>query len=101
MVDLRDEGYGFLRVKGYLPTRDDVYVSVKQTRQFRLRRGDLVNGESRRPAATRRTRRCCRSTRSTASIPTGPRPAVASTTSPPLFPDERLHLLERATSRTT
>ena len=29
-LDLRDEGYGFLRVNGYLPSRDDVYVSVKQ-----------------------------------------------------------------------
>jgi transcription termination factor Rho len=72
-LDLRDEGYGFLRVKGYLPSRDDVYVSVKQTRQYGLRKGDHVTGASRRPAATRRTRRCCASTRSTAAIPSGPR----------------------------
>ena len=46
-LDLRDEGYGFLRVNGYLPSRDDVYVSVKQTRQFGLRKGDHVTGASR------------------------------------------------------
>ena len=46
-VDLRDEGYGFLRVNGYLPSRDDAYVSVKQVRQFGLRRGDVVKGKSR------------------------------------------------------
>src|SRR4029077_12560198 len=40
LLDLRDEGYGFLRVKGFLPSKDDVYVSVKQTRQLGLRRGD-------------------------------------------------------------
>ena len=28
-LDLRDEGYGFLRVKGMLPSKDDVYVPVK------------------------------------------------------------------------
>lgn len=50
VLDLRDEGYGFIRVNGYLPTRDDVYVSVKQTRQFSLRRGDVIVGTS-RPAA--------------------------------------------------
>ena len=46
-LDLRDEGYGFLRVNGYLPSRDDVYVSVKQTRQYGLRKGDHVTGLSR------------------------------------------------------
>ena len=47
LLDLRDEGYGFLRVKGYLPSQDDVYVSVKQVRQFGLRKGDHVKGASR------------------------------------------------------
>ena len=50
MVDLRDEGYGFLRLHGYLPSRDDAYISVKQTRQFGLRTGDTVRGKSRPPA---------------------------------------------------
>ena len=43
-LDLRDEGYGFLRVNGYLPSRDDAYISVKQTRQYGLRKGDHVTG---------------------------------------------------------
>ena len=47
LLDLRDEGFGFLRVKGYLPTKDDVYVSVKQARQFALRKGDRLAGKSR------------------------------------------------------
>jgi len=46
-LDLRDEGYGFLRVKGLLPSKDDIYVSAKQIRQFGLRRGDRVKGASR------------------------------------------------------
>jgi len=46
-LDLRDEGYGFLRVRGYLPSRDDAYVSVKQTRQYGLRKGDHVTGVAR------------------------------------------------------
>jgi transcription termination factor Rho len=43
-LDLRDEGYGFLRVNGYLPSRDDAYIPVKLTRQFGLRKGDHVSG---------------------------------------------------------
>ncbi|MGA0877814.1 MAG: transcription termination factor Rho [Ilumatobacteraceae bacterium] len=46
-LDLRDEGYGFLRVRGYLPSKDDAYVSVKQTRQYGLRKGDHVTGVAR------------------------------------------------------
>lgn len=47
VLDLRDDGYGFLRVNGYLPTRDDVYVSVKQVRQYGLRKGDHLSGTGR------------------------------------------------------
>ena len=47
VLDLRDDGYGFLRVSGYLPTRDDVYVSVKQVRQYGLRKGDHLTGTGR------------------------------------------------------
>jgi transcription termination factor Rho len=50
LLDLRDEGYGFLRVKAYLPSKEDVYVSVKQVRQFGLRKGDVLTGAA-RPAS--------------------------------------------------
>ena len=46
-LDLRDEGYGFLRISGYLPSKDDIYVSVKQARQLGLRKGDHLKGASR------------------------------------------------------
>jgi transcription termination factor Rho len=46
-LDLRDDGYGFLRVDGLLPSKDDCYVSVKQVRQFGLRKGDVIAGGSR------------------------------------------------------
>ncbi|MFZ4721373.1 MAG: transcription termination factor Rho, partial [Ilumatobacteraceae bacterium] len=46
-LELRDEGYGFLRVNGYLPSRDDAYVPVRLTKQFALRRGDHITGISR------------------------------------------------------
>jgi transcription termination factor Rho len=50
MLDLRDEGYGFLRCDGYLPSTKDVYVSISQARKFALRRGDYIEGAC-RPAS--------------------------------------------------
>ena len=46
-LDLREEGYGFLRVNGYLASREDAYIPVKLTRQYGLRKGDHVTGMSR------------------------------------------------------
>ena len=46
-LDLRDEGYGFLRVHGYLASKEDAYIPVKLTRQYGLRKGDHVTGMSR------------------------------------------------------
>ena len=44
LLDLRDEGYGFLRCEGYLPSSKDVYVSISQARRFALRKGDSIEG---------------------------------------------------------
>ena len=47
LLDLRDEGYGFLRATSYLPGPKDVYVSASQVRRFALRKGDYLQGTSR------------------------------------------------------
>ncbi len=46
-LDMRDEGYGFLRIGNYLASRNDAYVPVKLARQYGLRKGDHVVGLSR------------------------------------------------------
>jgi transcription termination factor Rho len=46
-LDIRDEGYGFLRVNGYLPSKDDAYVPLKLARQYGVRKGDHVTGKVR------------------------------------------------------
>lgn len=46
-LELRAEGYGFLRVDGSLPSKDDAYVPVKMVRQLGLRKGDHLTGTSR------------------------------------------------------
>ncbi len=46
-LELRPEGYGFLRVNGALPSKDDAYVPVKMVRTLGLRKGDHLTGTSR------------------------------------------------------
>ncbi|MBW3661523.1 MAG: transcription termination factor Rho [Actinobacteria bacterium] len=48
VLDLLPEGYGFLRVTGYLAGDRDVYVSQSFVRRYNLRRGDLIKGPIRR-----------------------------------------------------
>ena len=49
ILDIVDEGYGFMRRHGLLPGPDDVYVSSSQVRRFALRVGDRVSGAVRAP----------------------------------------------------
>lgn len=44
ILELHQDGYGFLRVNNYLPSDGDIYVSPSQIRKFRLRNGDKVLG---------------------------------------------------------
>ena len=46
-LDLRDEGYGFVRVNNFLATKSDAYIPVKLSRQYGLRKGDHVVAMSR------------------------------------------------------
>ena len=95
VLDLRDEGYGFIRVSGYLPTRDDVYVSVKQTRQFSLRRGDVIVGTSRPAARNEKNPALLRIETVNGGAPDSARDRRRFDDLTPLFPDERLTLSSR------
>jgi transcription termination factor Rho len=49
ILDIMDEGYGFLRQQSMLPSADDVYISSSQIRRFGLRLGDCIKGQARPP----------------------------------------------------
>jgi transcription termination factor Rho len=49
-LDIRaQDGYGFLRVNGYLPGPEDVYVPLSMIRRMGLRRGDEIEGTVKLP----------------------------------------------------
>jgi len=52
VLEIVQEGIGFLRSDHLLPGPDDVYVSQSQIRRFGLRTGDLVIGQVRPPKDT-------------------------------------------------
>ncbi len=49
ILEIVDDGYGFLRGESLLPGNNDVYVSQSQIRRFGLRTGDYVTGQVRPP----------------------------------------------------
>jgi transcription termination factor Rho len=92
LLDLRDEGYGFLRCEGYLPSSKDVYVSISQARKFALRKGDAIEGAYRPAASNEKYPALIR-----IDTVSGMDPEEASTRRrfedlTPLFPDEKLAL---------
>ena len=92
LLDLRDEGYGFLRLHGYLASKDDVYVSVRQVRQFSLRKGDRVKGTS-RPANRNEKNPALLHIESVNGVePDEARERPRFDELTPLFPDEKLRL---------
>jgi transcription termination factor Rho len=92
ILDILPEGYGFLRVTGYLPGERDVYVSAGQIRKFGLRRGDVVNGPIRPPRSQEKFPAITRilSTNGMDVEESRNRPKFGDLT--PLFPDQRLRL---------
>ncbi len=49
VLDVLPEGFGFLRGRTYLPSPNDIYVSITQVKRFDLRMGDMVTGQVRPP----------------------------------------------------
>ena len=49
VLEIVDDGIGFLRAEHYLPGPNDIYVSQTQIRRFNLRTGDMVIGQVRAP----------------------------------------------------
>ncbi len=93
IVDVRDS-HALVRVDGYLPGPDDVYLSPAQLKRYGLRAGDLVTGAAGSTDGSRRARY-----RPFASLDTvngtdpasaRARPAFADLT--PLYPQDRLRL---------
>ncbi len=54
VLEIADDGFGFLRFDNYITSNKDIYVSPTQIRRFGLRTGDMIHGITRRPNSNER-----------------------------------------------
>ncbi len=97
ILQLCEEGYGFLRGENYLTTPDDVYVSQTQIRRFRLKTGDVLVGIARMPREGERYRALLY-----VNTVNGDKPDVAIRRTPfeylvPIYPTERIKMEHKST----
>jgi len=92
LLDLRDEGYGFLRAGGYLASGKDVYVSLSQVRRFALRKGDFVSGASRPASSNEKYPALLKIDTVNGMTPDEARARPRFEDLTPLFPDQKLRL---------
>jgi transcription termination factor Rho len=92
LLDLREEGYGFLRANGYLASSSDVYVSITQVRRYGLRKGDMIEGVFRPAANNEKYPALVRVDAVAGSNPEDARNRPKFENLTPLFPDEKLSL---------
>ena len=92
LLDLREEGFGFLRTNGYLASQHDVYVSLSQVRRFGLRKGDTIKGASRPASSSEKYPALLRIDTVSDMTPDEARQRPRFEDLTPLFPDEKLRL---------
>ena len=89
------ENYAFVRTSGYLPSPNDVYVSMQQVRKFALRKGDVITGAVKQPREGERREKfnaLVRIDTINGVSPEESRNRVDFTKLIPLYPQERLRL---------
>lgn len=94
ILELLNDGWGFLRRVDYQPSSQDIYVSQSQAKRFSLRPGDLVYGLVREPKEGEKYRGMLR-VESVNGLATGsPEMAVRRDFDrlTPLFPDEKIQM---------
>ncbi len=101
VLDILPEGYGFLRRDGYIIGPEDIYVSQSQIRRFELRRGDLVEGQVRRPKDNEKYFGLIRVDRINGFTPEQVRGRRVFEKGTPIYPNERYKLEVRATQLST
>jgi transcription termination factor Rho len=94
LLDILDS-FAFIRTGGYLPTPNDVYVSLQQVRKYGLRKGDVITGSVREPREGERREKfnaLVRVETVNGVEPEKSRDRVEFSKLVPLYPQERLRL---------
>ncbi|MCG2430877.1 transcription termination factor Rho [Aequorivita xiaoshiensis] len=103
VLDIMQDGYGFLRSSdyNYLSSPDDIYVSQSQIRLFGLKTGDTVLGEVRPPKEGEKYFPLIKVNKINGLNPNVVRDRVSFEHLTPLFPQEKFKLAEKQSTIST
>ena len=103
VLDIMQDGYGFLRSSdyNYLSSPDDIYVSQSQIRLFGLKTGDTVKGTVRPPKEGEKYFPLIKVNKINGLDPQVVRDRVSFEHLTPLFPNEKFNLAEKQSTIST
>jgi transcription termination factor Rho len=103
VLDIMQDGYGFLRSSdyNYLSSPDDIYVSQSQIRLFGLKTGDTVLGQVRPPKEGEKYFPLIKVSKINGQSPNVVRDRVAFEHLTPLFPQEKFNIAEKQSTIST
>ncbi|NMH86598.1 transcription termination factor Rho [Flavivirga algicola] len=103
VLDIMQDGYGFLRSSdyNYLSSPDDIYVSQSQIRLFGLKTGDTVLGHVRPPKEGEKYFPLIKVSRINGQNPNVVRDRVSFEHLTPLFPQEKFNIAEKQSTIST
>ncbi|MFH4964192.1 transcription termination factor Rho [Gaetbulibacter sp. M235] len=103
VLDIMQDGYGFLRSSdyNYLSSPDDIYVSQSQIRLFGLKKGDTVLGHVRPPKEGEKYFPLIKVIKINGQSPDVVRDRVSFEHLTPLFPKEKFNLAEKQSTIST
>lgn len=103
VLDIMQDGYGFLRSSdyNYLSSPDDIYVSQSQIRLFGLKTGDTVLGHVRPPKEGEKYFPLIKVSRINGQKPEVVRDRVSFEHLTPLFPKEKFNIAEKQSTIST
>ena len=103
VLDVMQDGYGFLRSSdyNYLSSPDDIYVSQSQIRLFGLKKGDTVLGHVRPPKEGEKYFPLIKVSKINGQKPEVVRDRVAFEHLTPLFPQEKFNIAEKQATIST
>ncbi len=92
ILEIVEDGIGFLRAEHFLPGPEDIYISQSQIRRFGLRTGDMVIGQVRAPKDSEKYFGLLRVETVNGLDPEIAKKRPAFETFTPIFPDVRFDL---------
>jgi len=101
ILEIVNEGYGFLRQPSIRTDYNDIYVSQSQIRRFSLRTGDMVSGQVRLPKDGEKYHSLLRVETVNSIDPESAKARPIFDRQTPIFPDELINLETTASNLST